>query len=131
MAVRHNITKEDEWFTNTDRNLDFEVLDADPQENALAAPIDIASGGYTMSWTLSEDETVAAVKHINAHAVTIVGVYNANRALNTQRARVTILASETASIEGNRIRYHELRRTNAGAKAVLCFGDAYLWQSPV
>lgn len=129
MAVRFNITQNHEWFTNTARNLDFEVLNADPEEDVNATPTNIV--GFNIKWTFSDTNQIAAVKHINGKTASIVGVFNAVRSLNTQRARVTVLATETNIIPGDVTRYHELRRTDVGAESVLCFGDAYLCQSPV
>lgn len=128
MAVRQDIKKNDEWFTNTSRNLDFEILDSDPAENADAAPINITA--FSMEWNLADSSALNATKLIDSHAVTVTGVYNADRTLNTQRARVGILASETDDILGDKTYYHELRRTGVGLEAVLSFGDAYIWQSP-
>lgn len=130
MAIRHHITREDEWFTNTARVLEFEVLDSDPADNSDAAPVN-ATTLEPLIWNLTESSAINAATLIAAHGASVVGVFNADRELNTQRVRVVVTAIETADIQGDKPYYHELRSALPGSESVLSFGDAYLWQSPV
>ena len=139
MAVRSPITRDDEWFTNEAKTVSFEVLDADPEENAAAAPVDVSA--FAMSWKLIDwneqtdrnrsKKTAAELlsRATGGGGITVTGAFNATRSLNTQRVEVAVTAALTQDIEGDRERWHELRRTDGGAEAVLAYGPAYLCQS--
>lgn len=125
--IRHNITRDDAWFTGELKTLQYEILQSDEQ-----TPLNCS--GLTFSFILKTSETdpdASALLHKTSE-ITVTGVYNADRSLNTQRVEVPILASDTRSISGwtllnNLVYWQELKRTDLDT--VLSKGTAYLQQS--
>lgn len=122
MAIERNITADDHWFIGEDKSLVFTILKADG-----VTPQDIS--GWALSWRLKRRKTDADVDALltktTVSGIAISGVYNADPAVSTQVATVTIADTDTDPLTPGSV-YHELKRTNDASETVLAFGTAAL-----
>lgn len=118
MAVEHNITADDQWFTGEDKSLVFTVYQSD---GSTAEDIT----GWSLSWMLKRNKRDA-----DADAL-ITKTTGDGIALTTPESgvcTVSVADTETEDLRGGRY-YHELKRTDAGSEAVLSYGSAQVQQS--
>lgn len=109
----------DELFLGTDLTRTFHI-----KNEAEDASINIT--GYALSWMVKRyksDTDAAAIltKTTAASNIAIAGTFNATPASNAQRATLTLVDTDTASL--NPGLYHwELKRTDDGSETVLAYG---------
>jgi hypothetical protein len=120
MAVKSDITTAHMFFAGEDKQLEFEVLDAD------SLPVDVS--GWAIDWLLrqkAEDVETPLIWKTTADGIAVTGTYNAVRATNTQRVVVTLVDTDTERLPGKTYK-HALKRTDDGSEAVLAYGDLVL-----
>lgn len=112
-------------FLNTDKAYVFHV-----KNEAETAAIDIT--GWALSFMIKRDKTnadaSALVSKATSSGIVIAGTYNADPAVNTQRATVTVLDTDTDDLSSGRCPW-EFKRTDDGFEAVLGFGTVDLTKS--
>ncbi len=122
MAIEQDILAADLWFAGEDKVLEFEVLQADE-----TTPEDVSA--WTFAWAMrkkASDAGAPMLEQTTADGITVVGIYDATRELNTQRVRVALDADASRSLKAPYVYWHALKRTDAGNEAVLAFGQATL-----
>lgn len=82
--------------------------------------------GWSLSWMikiLPADADIAAIltKTTTAGGIVIAGTFNATPSVNTQKATVTVLDTDTDLLEPG-VYYHELKRMDSGAETTLITG---------
>jgi hypothetical protein len=124
MAIKSDITAADLFFIGEDKQLEYEVLDAD------GLPVDVVT--LPMQWVLRgsvrEADPPRISKTTSGGGITVTGVYNATRALNTQRVLVTIADTDTDALSAQTYKC-ALKRTDDGSESVLSYGDVVLLQA--
>ena len=130
MAYEQNFDASKHWFIGENKVLEFEVLQDDGKviTDTTKAVEDVTT--WTMVFSMKKSDIAAdpalVEKRTGASAgITITGVYNASRGLNTQRVVVTILDSDTDALKALTYRY-SLKRIAAGADAILAYGNIVL-----
>ncbi len=107
-----------ELFLGTDHSFEFEILNI-----AETAAVNIT--GWALSMLIkrnrSDADASALVTKTTSSGITISGTYNSDPDTNTQIATATIADTDTDSINPG-FGYYELKRTDAGAEAVLAYG---------
>lgn len=125
MALDTTIGDADGWYVGEDKLLSFTIYTS----TAKTAAKDIT--GWALSWKLRRKKPDAdpalLTKATGGSGITITGTFNADPALNTQRAVVTIADTDTDGL-GAGSYWHELKRTDAGSETVLAQGIAVLKQ---
>jgi len=138
MALERNFTKDDRIFIGEDKVLYFSVYDQTGLTDAellaqiaagTATPLDVA--GYELVWILrAKDNTAdpALIEKESFAGISVVGVFNASQALNTQKVAVLLEdtdtwdeASPAVAFTKGKKRY-SLKRIDAGQETVLAFG---------
>jgi hypothetical protein len=118
MSYESNIESTDHLFAGEDKTLSYEVFAADSttlMENVA---------GFTLQWTMKMGSTTVT-KTTAAGGITITGVYNSARAVNTQRVNVILADNDTENLTAGRY-IISLKRLDAGLEAVLSHGVAHL-----
>lgn len=113
MALEVAIGGDGTLFVGEDKTLNLEVLDTS------SLPIDISGMSILMDVRIRDDSAAPA---IFSKTATVVGVYNAVRATNTQRARVTLTDTEMNTVAAHRYR-HSWKRMDDGSETVIVYGD--------
>ena len=141
MAYHRNITSADQVFFDTDRVFEYTLYEAAPDLDAqiaagTAVPEDVT--GWALSWVLRKkvNSTEILIEKIVGEGIEIVGTYNASMALNTQRIRVTLAATDTynvlvsppVTIKAGKYQY-ALKRTDDGAEDIKAYGSFQLLQA--
>lgn len=119
MAEEQNLGATEEWFVGEDKNLPFEIFDAD------GVPIDIAT--WDMRWVLrriGEADSIVVSKTVGS-GILIAGAYNVDPDVNAQLATVSVGADDTRNLPAGQYA-HTLKRTDEGSETVLCYGTVYL-----
>jgi hypothetical protein len=130
MALEQNILAEDNFFLGCDYELRCAIYQRDG-----VTPQDIA--GWALSWMVKkrkgDSDAEALIEKTTAPGagITITGVYNADPAVNTQRAVVAVADTDTGGSPPLDKGYyrHELKRTDEGAETILIEGSLYLKQA--
>lgn len=139
MSVTQNITASNKWFIGEDKIIEFETLSDDGKaiDDATKTPYDVTGKALVYSLKTSvfaadpgliEKRTAAA----GGTGVNIVGIYNASRALNTQRVQVVIRDSDTDGLSPSGAKlhyYHSLKDLTNDAETVLVDGTVELLKS--
>jgi hypothetical protein len=112
-----------EYWLGTDHGFPVHVLTLDEQ-----AALDIT--GWGLSWKIKrskddDDDAALVTKTTSNGGITIAGVFNADKALNAQRATVVITDTDTDPLEPGNC-YYELKRTDQGSEQVITFGRILL-----
>lgn len=131
MAIEFNVTAADLFFLGEDKVLEFTIFGADN-----ATPFDVT--GLPLEWNLRKTDAAAdpalITKAVGA-GLTIVGVYNAVPAANTQRVHVTfasddtdplvtsVLVSNPYALKANVAYRHSLKRKDAGNEGIFSYGS--------
>ena len=135
MAVELNITATDKFFLGEDKVIDLTIFGQDG-----VTPIDILA--LPLEWSLKKkdkdpDPGIIA-KAITAGGVstgiTIVGVFNAVPATNTQRLRITFLSADTDpdatsvlptpyTLKAGLAYRHSVKRMDIGNEGILTYGS--------
>jgi hypothetical protein len=114
MAEEANIGGSGELFVGEDKTFELELLD-----DAQTAPVNMAGWAVQFIVRLKDGTADPAIFDKSA---TIIGVYNADRATNTQRAQVTLTDTDMGTVTAKAYR-HSWKRTDAGNETVLAYGD--------
>lgn len=134
MAKRQDITARADrpWFVGEDKILLLEILQEDE-----ATPEDVT--GQALEWVArlnaADPDPPLIRKTTGDGSVTIIGVYNAVRAVNTQRVRIAVPSADTvaltpsAAIAPPQMYKHACRRTDVGSRGVYAYGDLELLQA--
>lgn len=124
MAKVHNVTAADEVFVGEDKNLFFTIFEKDG-----ITPRNVT--GWTFEWILraKAKSNPPLLKKIMADGITLVGAFNIDPLVNTQKVLVPLLDSDTASEDGStiiippKVYYHALKRVDDGSNTVLSHGS--------
>jgi len=122
-------------FVGEDVNIDLEVIDAASTVDAVGRPVppdqwvplDVSTG-YAFRYDLRREPTSPDPPLIGLDC-TIVGVHNANRAVNTQRVRAPLTDDDVngtgaANLGANGgLYWHSHKRTNSGAERIASYGQ--------
>ena len=123
MPQKVDITPDDEWFTGTDKTLQFSVVDAD------GTAVNIT--GWALEWALYNNKDLrkgaSALITRTTGAATISITDGAGGV-----CQVSVTDDLTDGLAGANtpLYYHELRRTDAGNEDVLAYGAVTIRQSP-
>ena len=128
MGMKSAITSDHALFTGTDRTLAFEIFAPDG-----VAMEDVV--GQAFRWSMrkavsrvepfrTRHETELCVR-TTGDGITITGVYNSSRALNTQRVTVSIRDTDTESLAGGQYE-HALKRTDPDNEDIKSYGTVEL-----
>jgi len=132
MSITQNITAAHKWFIGEDKILEFEPLADDGK-----LPTDPTKGvedvsGRTFAYWLAKSETAVEPffeKRTGGQGITITGVYNADRSVNTQRIAVAIEDTDTDDLKAGTW-YHALKQIVAGGDAIYVDGTVILQKAP-
>lgn len=109
-------------FLGTNRAYEMHILNA-----AESAAINIAA--FALSFRLkrypTDLDSASLVHKTLSSGITISGAFNADKALNAQRATVSIAAADTSALAAGWTVW-ELKRTNPGFEEVLAYGSVEL-----
>lgn len=129
MFVVSDITERDGWCIGDDLVLEFEVLQDDGAAVSASTPVEDVSG-WSIAWALKKTDAAAdpaLIAKDTTSGITITGTYNASRAVNAQRVKVTIASATDYVLVTKALTYrHALKRMTTGAERVLTRGDAVL-----
>lgn len=130
MAIQFDITASNQFFLGEDKILELTIFGADG-----VTPFDVA--GIPLEWNLKKTDKASdpgiITKGIGT-GITIVGVYNAVPATNTQRVRITFASADTDpdvtsllatpyALKAGVAYRHSLKRKDAGNEGILSFGS--------
>lgn len=135
MAVELNITATNKFFLGEDKVLDLTIFD----QNGVT-PLDVS--GFALEWSLKKTDKAPdpgiITKGITAlgasTGITIVGIYSAVAASNTQKVRISFASADTdpdvTSVAATpytlkaAVAYrHSLKRKDSGNEGILTFGS--------
>ncbi len=117
MAVRFNITADEDFFIGADQPIEIDVKQSDgstPQ----------AMTGWALTWELKDSpaDTAHFSKTVGG------GISIGNGSGTDDRATITVADTDTEPLEPG-LYYHQLRRTDAGSERILSFGTVVLLES--
>jgi hypothetical protein len=126
MALEFNITAADKFFLGEDKVVDISVVGADN-----VTPYDVSL--VSLEWNLRKTDG-GPDPAIMTKTPTIVGVYNADPLINTQRVRVTFASDDTDplvtvtknppyKLKANVAYRHSLKRKDVGHEAIVSYGS--------
>jgi hypothetical protein len=125
MAFQQTIGGNGTLFVGEDKPFELELLEAmydadgvlqEPDENSV--PVDMTD--WDVLFDVRKTVTAPDPAIFSKHA-TIVGVYNISRALNTQRARVSLTDTEMNTVKAL-VYQHSWKRMDDGSETVLSYG---------
>lgn len=121
MAAVVNITKDAQFFKDTDRKVRFVPWAELPTPTSAGIPVD--ASGWQLEYLHAATRGGAPFfTKATGSGIAVAGAYNADPKLHTQYIEVTVARADTKAIavaEG----VHQLRRTDAGASDVLVIGQ--------
>lgn len=125
-AVTYTIGGNGTLFVGEDKTFRIEVLTIEFDENGVpiapsssSVPVDIS--GWDIRFDVRKTDK-APDPAIFSKTAAITGVYNASRALNTQRAVVSLTDTELNTVTARTYR-HSWKRMDDGVETVLSRGD--------
>lgn len=141
MAYQRDITAADKVFYDTDRLLRYTVYRGDPTAQEIAdgdaVPEDVT--GWALAWVLRKkvnSEDPPLIEKTIGDGIAIVGVYNADPVVNTQRVEVTLEDTDTYDPDGSPATEvkagtyaYALKRIDDGGEAILAYGSFKLLQA--
>jgi hypothetical protein len=122
MGVESPITRDHRLYRGTDRKLVFTVYATMPSQASAGVILDIT--GKEASWVLvtaKSADPATLTKTSPSAGVAILGTFNADPAINTQRVEVTIAAADTAALTPGRY-WYDLWCDTSGEKDVWAEG---------
>lgn len=125
MAYTFNITEKDPLFAGAARVLIFTVYTDATTDAQILAGVGIIQDvtGWTFRWRLNSRVTGNLVEKTSVGGISIIGTYNADPLLNTQKVYVSISATDIVLTLDQKCD-HALWRTNAGNETPLTDGFA-------
>lgn len=121
MAILSTIGGNGSLFVGEDKTFRLELLDStyDPAVVGSGVPIDMA--GMTLVFDIRKKDASPAPP-IVTKTPTLTGVYNAVRAVNTQRALATLSDDDMNLFQAKTYRY-SWKRLDAGVETVFSWGN--------
>lgn len=126
MGVESPITRDHRLYRGTARKLTFTVYAEMPSQTSAGVIRDITA--KELSWVLvtaKSADPATLTKTTPAAGVAILGTFNADPALNTQRVEVSIAASDTAGLAPGRY-WHDLWIVTSGEEDCIAEGPVDL-----
>lgn len=121
-----NVTH-DSLFIGTDAIYPYQIRQSEEPD---APAVDVAT--WALSWKLKRSvddlDNAALVSKATGSGISIVGTFNADPAINTQRIHVAIADTDTDGVEPGQC-VAELKRTNDGLESILVHGPLLLRQA--
>lgn len=114
MAIESTIGGSGEVFVGEDKTFILAVVGTD-----LTTPVNIT--GWTINFVVRLKDNSADPPIFDKTAA-IVGTFNVDPDLNTQRAEVTLTDTELNTVKGRTYRY-SWKRMDDGGETVLAYGD--------
>lgn len=108
-------------FVGEDKTLQLELLDSTYNPGLVGSGIPVDMTGWSLIFDVRLKDNSAAPALLSV-VPTLVGVYNAVRASNTQRAQVVLTDAETSTFSAKTYR-HSWKRLDFGSETVLAWGD--------
>ena len=134
MSITQNITADNKWFIGEDKILEFEVLSDDGLLSTDPAKgVEDVSTWDLVFWlakSVTSSTPLFPEKRTGGLGITIVGIYNSSRSVNTQRIRITIIDDDTDTLKAGTY-YLGLKRLAPAGDAVLVDGSVVLQKAPV
>ena len=126
MSIESSITGEAHFFAGEDKLLSYEIFAA----GSTTLMEDVST--FTLRWELRRwgPSGVSVAAKTSGAGITVTGIYNAARAVNTQRVIVTIADIDTDALAAGRYAC-ALKRMDDGLEAVLSHGQVDLLVSAV
>lgn len=128
MAIEFNITAADKFFLGEDKIVDFTIFALDG-----ATPFDVT--GLSLEWNMRRTDK-ADDPALLTKVPTIIGVFNVNPSLNTQRARVVFASDDTDplvttlyTLKAGFAYRHSLKRKDTGNENILSYGSITFLQA--
>lgn len=134
-AIEFNI--DEPVFAGEDKTLEYEIFaeDQDPESpNALMEDVSAMALQFALRRAPRRIDPhrqlfgAVLVSKASGIGISVVGTFNPDRALNTQRVRVVLLASDTADFDAG-LYVHALKRADVGDGNVLTFGTLRLYKA--
>lgn len=113
MALDAPIGGDGALFVGEDKTFRHECIDP------AGLPVNVA--GWDILFDVRKKDNAADPAIFSKHA-TIIGIFNATRALNTQRAEVVLTDTELNTVTARTYR-HSWKRMDDGSETVLAWGD--------
>ena len=125
MAIEFNITAADKFFMGEDKYVDFTVFAVDETTpyDVTALPLE-----WNMRKTDKAGDPALLIKAVGS-GLAIVGVYNVNPVVNTQRVRLTFVPDDTRPLKGNFAYRHSLKRLDLSNNNILSYGSILFLQA--
>ena len=118
MATTETIGGSGTLFVGEDKIFELELVN-DPDLGDAATPIDMTGWALLFDVRLKDTSVDPAIL---SKTPAVIGVYNATRALNTQRARTSVTDTEMNLFKQKTYR-HSWKRMDDGVETVLSRGD--------
>lgn len=137
MAIEFNITAADKFFLGEDKVIELTIFELDG-----TTPFDLSA--LPLEWKLrtsdAADDPALITKGITAGGVStgiaIIGIWNVDPAVNTQRVRITFASADTDplvttdyTLKAGRVYRHSLKRMDAGNEGILSYGSMTFLQA--
>jgi len=121
-------------FTGEDKSVRFTIYQSGTTRAQIAAGTALIqdTASFALSWTVKKkatDDRAVIQKTTAAGGIAIVGVYNADPAINTQYPVATVTDDDLDGVIGGVLYRHELKRMDAGSETVLSYGDCVFGQA--
>jgi hypothetical protein len=138
MAKEINYGAEEHLFLGTDKTIDYEIFKddgidedlADGSPNPAKTMEDVST--WELAWAMAKaiKGPPAFTKRTSpGTGITIVGIYNISRTVNTQRVRVSLEDIDTDLLKAA-VYYYGLKRMTDGAEEILTFGTMDWQKNP-
>jgi hypothetical protein len=124
MAIEFNIDVSKNWFLGEDKFLSFTIFGRDK-----ITPIDVSE--WTMEWVLRKTDAgadPALLLKVTPTDIQVVGEYNVDPTVNTQRVRIFFSRTDTSLLRATTYR-HSLKRIDPGYAGILSFGNCTFRQA--
>lgn len=99
MAITRNITADDRFYFDTDRVIEFAIYAGTPTideiEASTAVPQDVAGWTFAFQVRKKVSDALPKIDKQSGDGISIIGTYNVDPDINTQRVQVTIEDSDT------------------------------------
>lgn len=125
MAKEFNITPAHLFFMGEDKFIDFTILNITETEC-------VDMSGLPLEWNMKKTDKAAdpgiLTKGIGS-GLTIIGIFSAVIASNTQRVRLTFVPADTAGVKAGVAYRHSLKRKDVLNNNILAFGSITFLQA--
>jgi hypothetical protein len=130
MAIEFNVTEAHEFFLGEDKFIDLAIFDEDE-----VTPLDVT--GMSLEWNMRKKDNSPdpplLVKQLSNGTLSIIGTYNINPAINTQRVRLKFVPADTWAtpqvIKAHIAYRHSLKRLDSTMKNILSYGSITFMQA--